>query len=207
MGKAIEGLLRSLGSGREEKGPYLLVPPRLAAETESIEEEREGGAELTRELSSLGQQISELRAATTEQSARVAENTKVVGQNTLSLANRFLTEAGKSVAGLGGGGLFLSPILTGLLRLFRGDGSSRPAVDLARYAKPAPIPAVLGIGGGDPITGGTSVAATPRGTTHVTVQVQAMDSKSFTDHRDEIARAVRSALLESHALGDVIREL
>lgn len=40
----------------------------------------------------------------------------------------------------------------------------------------------------------------------VVVQVQAMDSRSFLDHRDEIASAVRQALMESHGLGTVLRE-
>jgi hypothetical protein len=39
------------------------------------------------------------------------------------------------------------------------------------------------------------------------VQVQAMDSRSFMDHSDEIARAVREALLNAHSLGDVMSEL
>jgi hypothetical protein len=34
--------------------------------------------------------------------------------------------------------------------------------------------------------------------------VNAIDSKSFIDHSDAIAEAVRQALLNSHALGDVI---
>jgi hypothetical protein len=40
----------------------------------------------------------------------------------------------------------------------------------------------------------------------VVVQVQAMDSRSFLDHRDEIASAVRQALMESHGLGTVLSE-
>ncbi len=40
----------------------------------------------------------------------------------------------------------------------------------------------------------------------VVVQVQAMDSRSFLDNRDEIASAVRQALMESHGLGTVLRE-
>jgi hypothetical protein len=34
-----------------------------------------------------------------------------------------------------------------------------------------------------------------------------MDSRSFMDHSDEIARAVREALLNAHSLGDVVSEL
>lgn len=40
----------------------------------------------------------------------------------------------------------------------------------------------------------------------VVIQVQAMDSRSFLDHRDEIASAVKQALMESHGLGTVLGE-
>jgi hypothetical protein len=41
----------------------------------------------------------------------------------------------------------------------------------------------------------------------ITVQVQAMDSQSFLDHSNDIALAVRRAMLESTVLNDVIREV
>src|SRR5574340_192704 len=41
----------------------------------------------------------------------------------------------------------------------------------------------------------------------VTVQVQAMDSRSFMDRSEDIARAVREAMLNMHALNDVVGEL
>jgi len=34
-----------------------------------------------------------------------------------------------------------------------------------------------------------------------------MDSKSFLDHSNEIANAVREAILNSHSLNDVVLEL
>jgi hypothetical protein len=39
----------------------------------------------------------------------------------------------------------------------------------------------------------------------ITVQVQAMDSQSFLDHSNDIAQAVRQAMLTSTTLNDVIR--
>ena len=53
-----------------------------------------------------------------------------------------------------------------------------------------------------PATAGTPVYAP-----NVTVQVQAMDSRSFLDHSDQIAQAVREAILNAHALGSVVSEL
>jgi hypothetical protein len=41
----------------------------------------------------------------------------------------------------------------------------------------------------------------------ITVNVQAMDSQSFLDRREDIARAVREAMLQSHSLNDVVSEL
>jgi hypothetical protein len=41
----------------------------------------------------------------------------------------------------------------------------------------------------------------------ITVNVQAMDSKSFLDHSHDIARAVREAMLNSNSLNDVVSEL
>lgn len=41
----------------------------------------------------------------------------------------------------------------------------------------------------------------------ITVNVQAMDSRSFLDHSDEIARAVREAMLNMHPLNDVVSDL
>jgi len=41
----------------------------------------------------------------------------------------------------------------------------------------------------------------------ITVNVQAMDSQSFLDHRSEIARAVRDAMLNSNSINDVVNDL
>jgi len=56
---------------------------------------------------------------------------------------------------------------------------------------------------GTPRTTSTSGQSTP---STVVVNVQAMDSRSFLDHSDDIARAVREALLNSHPLGDYFTE-
>jgi hypothetical protein len=41
----------------------------------------------------------------------------------------------------------------------------------------------------------------------ITVQVQAMDSQSFLDHSDDIAQAVRQAMLNMNSINDVITSL
>jgi len=41
----------------------------------------------------------------------------------------------------------------------------------------------------------------------ITVQVQAIDSQSFLDHSDEIAQAVRQAMLNMNSINDVVTDL
>jgi hypothetical protein len=41
----------------------------------------------------------------------------------------------------------------------------------------------------------------------ITIHVQAMDSRSFLDRSEDIAQAVRKAMLESNVLNDVVREI
>jgi len=41
----------------------------------------------------------------------------------------------------------------------------------------------------------------------ITVNVQAMDSQSFLDHSNEIAQAVRAAMLNLNSITDVVNDL
>jgi gamma-glutamyltranspeptidase len=63
--------------------------------------------------------------------------------------------------------------------------------------------------GGQPkaATSSSPVTGSAGGSGQITVQVQAMDSQSFLDHSDDIAQAVRQAMLQSSVLNDVIREV
>ena len=128
-----------------------------------------------------------------------------------------------------GGGLTLLPVVSSLLKLF-GVGRAKEALPaLEKFTLPEPIRAEAGLsrsgetflidrGMGDrirpltpPQTGaafaGESSQARPSGSANITVNVQAMDSQSFLDRREDIARAVREAMLESHSLNDVVSEL
>ncbi len=109
------------------------------------------------------------------------------------------------------------PLIAGLARLFGGKGEEPPPA-LPRYAWPTALRFEAGVA--DPASGALSdVDYTQEGQPRpaargpvsyggqITVNVQAMDSRSFLDHRDEIARAVREAMLDSHPLNDVVAEL
>jgi hypothetical protein len=58
---------------------------------------------------------------------------------------------------------------------------------LPRVAREAPAPAVAG--------------------PQISIQVNALDSRSFMDHSNEIAAAVRAAMLNMHSVNDVVSDL
>jgi hypothetical protein len=53
-----------------------------------------------------------------------------------------------------------------------------------------------------PTQGSTAVPATA-----INVNVQAMDARSFLDHSNEIAQAVRQAMLNLNSINDVVSDL
>lgn len=191
-----------------------------AAETSLSEVHREAtqpGTIPGEQTSQLSRELAELTRATLSQAETVGANTQAVIENSLVAASG----GASKVAGIGqtllsflGGGLGLVQLLG---RLF-GGGGEESAPNLAEYALPPPvsIEAALAQSPGAGIhsvryasdglprtvSAGSTVAAAP-----ITIQVQAMDSRSFLDHSSEIAQAVREALLNSHALGDVVVEL
>lgn len=120
----------------------------------------------------------------------------------------------KPSTGLLGAMANLNPIVAGLMKMFGGWGSEEAVQTLTKIERPDAVryqggvsePTGWSIGEIDYSANGMPRAVNGRGQAPVVVQVQAIDSRSFLDHRDEIASAVRQALLESHGLGDVMRE-
>jgi hypothetical protein len=131
-----------------------------------------------------------------------------------STGSSILDTIGSTLGGVLGGGLGLAPLISGIAGLFGGgSGSSAPAA-LPTYMAPLPINIDAGFsegGGGaygvDTAQGGAPRAMTSSPASQITVQVQAMDSSSFLDHSQDIALAVRQAMLQSTVLNDVIREV
>ncbi|HOK48043.1 MAG TPA: hypothetical protein PLA43_18850 [Bryobacteraceae bacterium] len=157
--------------------------------------------------SQLVTQLEQLRLTSQAQADAVAQNTQAILQNTIAHA----TAGGASGGGIGsvfskviGSGLGLAPLVSGLAKLF-GGGNSEPVTVLTPYTKPVSISfeGSISASGADearkyqPVAGGQQI----------TIQVQAMDSRSFIDHSEDIARAVREAMLNSHALNDVVNDL
>lgn len=83
------------------------------------------------------------------------------------------------------------------------------------YMLPSPVQSEAGVtasapGQVTPVSYSNTGQARAQGASsapQVTIQVNAMDSQSFLDHSDDIAMAVKQAILNSSSLNDVIAEL
>jgi hypothetical protein len=115
----------------------------------------------------------------------------------------------------------VGPVVTGLLKLFGGDdGKPRePEYAPIPFSLPDQVSVEAGLASDRSFTGigyaanggvrglNSSRPNAPSSSQPIQINVQAMDSRSFVDHSDENARAVREALLQSHSLNDVIADL
>jgi len=176
-----------------------------------------GNSDVTEGLTALTTQITSLTSIQQSQISALQDNTQAVTQNTTSK-----TSSGSSIGStvesaassfLGGGLSSLSPLLGGLLSLF--GGGSQTVAAPAPFMLPAPVQSQAGLttsmpGQVVPVSYGQ--AGQPRAQSastspQVTIQVSAMDSQSFLDHSDDIAMAVKQAILNSSSLNDVISDL
>jgi hypothetical protein len=166
-------------------------------------------------MSQAAQEIAQLRAQYQNQAALIAANTQAIQGNTSSRASQSIGGAiGNAASGFLGGGLgFLSPILSGVLKLF-GGGSSPVPPPLPYYTPPASVMVDETLRAATPNTGlvsslgGSSATTSPASPIQqITVHVNAMDSQSFMDRSSDIASAVREAMLNLHPINDVVANL
>ena len=186
-----------------------------------------GSSNGTEQLTSIADELQQLKAINDALAAeRNAALSSTATQSSGTQSGSSLGSALTSTLGTFGGllgGFGLAPLVSGLAGLFGGDSSPVPA--LSSYIPPAAINLSAGVsdagGGGvfavDSAQGGlprpmtnanaSASSSSSNGSQQVTIQVQAMDSKSFMDHSQDIANAVRQAMLETTVLNDVIREV
>lgn len=108
------------------------------------------------------------------------------------------------------------PLVSGLLSLFGGGGDAGVPAPPERFTLPPPIRLNAGLFDKGQAVGLIDYSDnsairmlepkldSSQQTPAVVVNVQAMDSQSFLDRSDDIADAVRKALLNSHPLNDLV---
>jgi hypothetical protein len=139
------------------------------------------------------------------------------------------SDALSTVSSVLGGGLSLLPLISIFTSLFGGGQSQQPA-PLVPYSMPSALnlqtttndqdvtygenglPKTTNQSGTNQPAANQQTASQPASsgassTQQITVQVQAMDSQSFLDHSDDIAQAVRQAMLNMSSLNDVVNDL
>ena len=156
--------------------------------------------------------VQQNQVESTAQSAQAVLTSVASGQSILGAAAS--TAGGVADSFLSGGSLLL-PIVSGIMSLFGSGSPSTPPL-LTTFTMP---PAIHVDATGGEVTGGQLAGSdyggnglpraqtTSQTTSNVTVQVNAMDSRSFLDRSNDIATAVRHAILNSHSLNDVLSEL
>ena len=169
---------------------------------------------LSDQLAQLTQGIGYLTPASEMQAQALLANTQALAENTTAHSSAGVASTLGGIAStLTGSLLSVSPILSGMISLFGGGGSSSPPPLTPFYLPPtvnfqgANTTAGSQLPGVDFGQSGQPRAMTEAATPQITVQVQAMDSRSFMDHSSDIAQAVRDAMLNMHSINDVISNL
>jgi hypothetical protein len=98
--------------------------------------------------------------------------------------------------------LGLGPVVSGILGLF-GKGSTKALPPLQLFQLPSAMNQTAHVNSSPAPRAGSG---SNNGST-VHVHVQAIDSQSFMSRSSDIAKAVKSAMLNSHSLNDVVSEL
>jgi hypothetical protein len=161
-------------------------------------------------IDALGQATQVIDAQTQATSA----NTDALAQTSQgkgSSAGKDVSDVLNTASSLLGGGLSLMPLISLFSSLFGGGQSQQPA-PLTPFALPPSLnlqsttndQSVVWGENGSPRS---AASGGSNGGQQITVQVQAMDSQSFLDHSDDIAQAVRQAMLNMNSINDVVTNL
>jgi hypothetical protein len=161
-------------------------------------------------IDALGQVTQVVDAQTQATSA----NTDALGQSGQgqgSSAGKDVSDVLNTASQVLGGGLSLMPLVSLFSSLF-GSGQSEQPASLVPLSLPSSLNLQSSTSGQDVSWGEnglprSSSSSGPNGGQQITVQVQAMDSQSFLDHSDDIAQAVRQAMLNMNSINDVVTNL
>jgi hypothetical protein len=166
--------------------------------------------------SSLADAAAALTAAVEQQRSITQTQAGTGDQNSSSLSSSGGSSALDTIGSVAGSiledGLGLGPLIGGLTSLFGGGGGSSTPPALNTYTAPEPVQFEGDVDRSTNTTdwggsGGTQSGAGLSTGAQITVQVNALDSQSFLDHSQDIANAVRQAMLNSNSLNDVVNDL
>jgi hypothetical protein len=220
MDKETERLLTNALGGpftqAPEKTTTEVVLSELAPYARSTQLNESSRADIETPLTLLTRQLAELTFVSRAQAESLETNTRAVIENSLAKSSGEKASTagsiGRSILSFLGRGSVIGQVLG---RLLGGDDNDEVVPTLPTYTAPPSVQVSAGVtaAGIQPLRYGSD--GLPRGvesrpvppSVPITIQVQAIDSRSFKDHSSEIAAAVREALLNSHSLNDVVLEL
>jgi hypothetical protein len=188
----------------------------------SGESERQGGGE-----ASVGDRnvvniellrvLTDLKQATTEQTEVLARTLSLGTQGVLQKVVDQTTNISRTVpSGIGALGISggLGMLISGLFR--KTSNNDVPIIDAERYWKPQPVRIESDVNETSGPEPGVSYGqfGLPRvdsrrqgANTEITININALDARSLLDRSNDIANAVRAAVLGGHGLNDVVAEL
>jgi hypothetical protein len=181
--------------------------------SDAVHETSAGSTALSGAVAQNTSQLSQLQNLLLTHTDVTNQNTQAIAANTTTISQSgAAANIAKTSAGFLGADLLLSPIVTGIMKLFGGGGGGEKATPVyEKFSLPAPVSILAGIGSNGLGSSDYGQNGLPRLTNppapNITVQVNALDSRSFLDRSSDIASAVRRAMLESSALNDVVSEL
>ena len=166
--------------------------------------------DLENTLTSTASELRSLGSGFSDSAKAIQEGFATLGRSLPGFSNGVLGQitGGGGVGSLLKSGFGLAPLALSIAKLFGGGDEAEPA--FAKYELPAPQ-SLSAANADGPLQGlpqavrgaGGELRSVPQ----VVVNVSAMDSQSFMDRSDDIARAVRSAMLHMHPLNDVVDEI
>jgi hypothetical protein len=161
-------------------------------------------------LTSTAAELKSLGSGFSDSAKAIQDGFATLGRSLPGFSNGVLDQisGGGGVGSLLKSGFGLAPLALSIAKLFGGGDEAAPTFE--KYDLPSSQS--LSVANADgPLPGlpraVTGTGSEVRSVPQVVVNVSAMDSQSFMDRSDDIARAVRSAMLHMHPLNDVIDEI
>lgn len=173
--------------------------------------------ERARESVNLSSHLDDLRRTIAAQAAATSENTQaLLASGTKAPAGSNSSATTEQVFKTVTSTLTISPIITGIAKLFGAFRKHEEPPALEPFTLPPSIRLDAGLDAGTQNLSPVSYSQgyqprlsqpTVAPMAPIQVNVNALDSQSFLDHSEDIARAVKEAMLHAHSLNDVVAEL